>query len=255
MEIISEWIRAFPQTPKVVLIGSEEGMARSVGEGLGWRADCLGDMGGFSKNWNHMDNMYRQQIQKTGATDAWKKGPVAFESCWDMRKWVESKWNVRYIFDYALDLHTSYINNKSQPLPDGTRDEVERVLRKMGYRLVLRRAEYPGTIKRTSPLTLSTAWENVGVAPPYLDYRLALRLRSSQGGGRVLPSDVSIRGWMPGPFDKTATVELPPDIGAGEYNLQLGVVHPATQKAEVRLAIETPHEAGWYSMGLLTVKE
>jgi hypothetical protein len=26
----------------------------AVHHGCGWRADCLGDMGGFSKSWSHM---------------------------------------------------------------------------------------------------------------------------------------------------------------------------------------------------------
>ncbi len=38
-----------------------------------------------------------------------------------MRKWVNEGWSVRYIFNYALALHASYLNNKSAPLPDGPR--------------------------------------------------------------------------------------------------------------------------------------
>jgi len=62
--IITAWCQAFPQTSKVMLIGSEDGMARTIREGYGWRADCLGDLGGFSKTWNHMDNYYPQQLAK-----------------------------------------------------------------------------------------------------------------------------------------------------------------------------------------------
>jgi len=48
----------------------EKGMKRTVKDRLGWRADCLGDMGGFSKTWNHMDHFYLQQLAKTGAQEA-----------------------------------------------------------------------------------------------------------------------------------------------------------------------------------------
>jgi len=68
--IIDEWRGAFPKTAKVILIGSEQGMKRTVKDRLGWRADCLGDMGGFSKTWNHMDHFYLQQLAKTGAQEA-----------------------------------------------------------------------------------------------------------------------------------------------------------------------------------------
>ncbi|HYG34475.1 MAG TPA: hypothetical protein VEC99_06805, partial [Clostridia bacterium] len=98
MAIIDAWCQAFPKTSKAMLIGSDEGMAAAAPKGYGWRADCLGDMGGFSKNWNHMDNLYLQQLTNSGALDVWMKAPVAFESCWDMRKWKEAGWNIRHIF-------------------------------------------------------------------------------------------------------------------------------------------------------------
>ena len=142
LAIIDAWCDAFPKTSKVMLIGSEEGMPRTAKGGFGWRADCLGDMGGFSKTWNHMDNFYLQQLAKTGAEEAWKKAPVAFESCWDMRKWKQEGWDIRFIFDYALRCHASYVNNKSAPIPDGTRPEIERLLRRLGYRLVIRSVEH-----------------------------------------------------------------------------------------------------------------
>ena len=57
-----------------------------------------------------------------------------------MRKWVDEGWSLRFIFNYALALHGSFINNKSAPLPEGenVRLEVERFLRRLGYRLVLK---------------------------------------------------------------------------------------------------------------------
>src|SRR5271157_4818945 len=74
-----------------------------------------------------------------GIQDGWKTAPIAWETCWNMRKWVNEGWSLRYIFNYALALHASYINNKSAPLPSGekVRPELERFLRRLGYRLVL----------------------------------------------------------------------------------------------------------------------
>ena len=47
-------------------------------------------------------------------------------------KWVNEGWSLRYIFNYALACHASYINNKSAPLPPGenVRAETERFLRR-----------------------------------------------------------------------------------------------------------------------------
>lgn len=256
-KIVDAWCRAFPKTAKVVLIGSEVGMRGAAQEGYGWRADCLGDLGGFSKNWNHMDNFYVQQIERTGAGNAWKRGPVAFESCWDMRKWQQEGWNIGGIYDYALRLHTSYVNNKSAPLPDGTRAEVERFLRRIGYRLVLRRATYDATGRPGETMAVRLEWENVGVAPPYRDYRVALRLspaNSPEQGGLVSVSDIAIRGWLPGRTNMEATIQLPSAAARGACILAVALVDPLTKEPAVRLAIPGRRSDGWYPVGELSVR-
>ncbi|MGQ9732804.1 MAG: DUF4832 domain-containing protein [Candidatus Zipacnadales bacterium] len=247
--IIDAWCAAFPKTPKVMLIGDAQGMSHATGQGCGWRADCLGDMGGFSKTWNHMEHFYRQQLAKTGAEEAWKTAPVAFESCWDMRKWHDEGWDIRYIFDYALDLHASYLNNKSAPLPPGCQEEIDRFLRKLGYRLVLRRLEHPVTVTAGADLQLSMEWENIGVAPPYHDHMIAIRLEP-QSGGRptVLSTEESIKGWLPGKHTIETTVSVPVHLPPGTYDLALGIVDPAGNTPRIRLAIAGRDQQGWYPL-------
>ena len=251
LAIIEEWCRAFPRTSKVILIGSEEGMSQAVSKNYGWRADCLGDMGGFSKNWNHMDNFYLQQIEKTRAQEAWKNAPVAFESCWDMRKWKEAGWDVPFIFDYGLRCHASYMNNKSAPIPEGTRAEVERFLRKLGYRLVVRAMEHTSAIRTGVELKVHVEWENIGVAPPYRDYVVAIRF-SGTGGKQERPfvwvSGESIWGWIPGSRTNELVIPIPKQTGPGPHDLAIAVVEPGTQTSAVRLAIEGRHEDGWYPL-------
>jgi hypothetical protein len=183
--IIDGWQRAFPSQPRAMLIGDIEGMRHAIKNGAGWRADCLGDMGGFSKTWNHMRDLYPQHVRQSGAEEAWKRGPVAWESCWEMRKWKQEGWDIRAIFDYALQYHGSYINNKSAPLPEGVRGEVERVLRRLGYRLVPRRLTHPASVTAGGTLRAEMEWENAGVAPPYRDDRLAFRLTPAASDRRV----------------------------------------------------------------------
>lgn len=256
MAIIDAWCQAFPKTAKVALIGSEEGMTRTAHERYGWRADCLGDMGGFSKTWNHMDNYYLQQLARTGSQDVWQTAPVAFESCWDMRKWKESGWDIRYIFDYALRCHASYVNNKSAPLPEGARPEVERFLGRLGYRLVVRSLEHLPTARPGAAFTLSIAWENTGVAPPYRDYPLALRLKRTgptQTKPIVLVTDDSIRGWLPGPRKTEKSVRLDDSLLPGRYELALGLVDPVSHTPAVRLAISGRDAQGWYALSQVEV--
>ena len=258
MAIIDTWCLAFPKTSKVILIGSGEGMTQAVAKGCGWRADCLGDMGGFSRTWNHMGNFYLQQLAKTGAEECWKSAPVAFESCWDMRKWKEEGWDVRYIFDYGLRCHASYMNNKSAPIPEDTRAEVERFLRRLGYRLVVRRMEHAARARPGDELAISIAWENIGVAPSYNDYRIALRLKKEKEAEAkpiVSVTDSSIRRWPPGNKKIEAVLRLPVAIQPGKYQLAVGVVEPESRTPAVRLAIAGRDSEGWYPLSHVEIKQ
>jgi hypothetical protein len=251
--IIGRWCRAFPQTPKVMLIGDVDGLRRAFALRAGWRADCIGDFGGFSKNWNHMENLYPQNLAKSGAADVWKTAPVAYESCWDMRKWVTEKWDVRRVFDFALATHASYLNNKSTPIPDGTRPEVERFLRKLGYRLVLRRVEHPAAVAAGGTLNVSLTWENVGVAPPYRDHAVAVRLTDARGVAHVLAGKTSVKGMLPGTHETAEAFTLPASVAAGRGTVSVGVVDPQTNSPAVRLAIAGRDAAGWYPVSAVAV--
>ena len=36
-------------------------------------------------------------IQEAGIEQVWQTAPVVFETCWDMRGWVQEGWSLRYI--------------------------------------------------------------------------------------------------------------------------------------------------------------
>jgi len=257
LAIIDAWRQAFPDQTKVMLIGDIEGMRHAVAQGCGWRADCLGDLGGFSPTWNHMCDCYPQNLEKAGASSAWQNAPVAFESCWDMRRWKKEGWDIRYIFDYALDDHASYLNNKSAPLPEGVRPEIERFLRRLGYRLVLRKLEHDQTVRPGGAvLGMRMVWDNVGVAPPYRDYCLAFRLtpvdRDAQSP-TIHVSKTSIRDWLPGPRSVTVEVPVPALLPTGRYDLALAIVDPVSPAPAIRLAIAGRDPAGWYPLSQISV--
>ncbi len=252
LRLVDAWCRAFPRTPKVMLIADAEALRHAVTQGCGWRADCLGD---FSANWNHMENFYPQQIAKTDAEDAWKWAPIAFESCWDIRTWKQRGWDVERSFAYALEQHASYLNNKSTPLPEGTRPQVEQLLRRLGYRLVLRRLAHPATVARGATLRLAMRWETTGVAPPYGDYRLAFRLEPAAGGAPfVTVTPTSVLGWLPGTSEIEAAVAVPESLAAGPYALSVTLVEPASNAPALRLGIAGRAADGWYPLSQVRLR-
>lgn len=273
--IVDAYLAAFKKTPLLMLIGGGPMLRHAVAGGTGWRADCLGDMGGFSRNWCHMQHAYPQMLPKAGATDAWKHAPVAWETCWDMRKWVAEGWPLRFIFNYALALHGSYINNKSAPLPGDpqVRPELERFLRRLGYRLVLRQLRHPAQVGPGAELPLHMQWQNTGSAPCYKPYVLAYRLERNGAVVVEHTSQVAVSAWMPGsvelfteefyagppdlpPGDPVAVsdrVAIPPGTPAGQYTLAIAVVDPQSGTPVVQLGIAGRREDGWYPLSRVTV--
>jgi hypothetical protein len=148
------------------------------------------------------------------------------------------------------------VNNKSAPIPEGTRGEVERLLRRMGYRLVLRQAEHPRQVNAGRTLPVALRWENVGVAPPYGDYRIALRLamKGSSGEPSAAVTPRSIRSWQPGITNFTESLIISREWPGGDARLAVAVVHPPTRQPAVRLAIEGRADDGWYPLGAVAVR-
>jgi len=275
-KVVDAYLAAFKKTPLLMLIGGEM-LKYATQRGTGWRADCLGDMGGFSKTWCHMRMAYPTLIPQANAGDVWKTAPVAWETCWDIHKWVAEGWSLRFIFNYALALHGSYINNKSAPLPEGenVRPEIERFLKRLGYRLVLRELKHPATAQPGGKLELRMKWQNVGSAPCYRPYRLAYRLTNAAGYRQALVGSVTVNRWLPGsialfteeffrqPQDLPPgelvsvadAVTLPNDVPPGKYVLSVAVVADETAQPVVRLAIKGRQEDGWYPLSSIQVSQ
>lgn len=252
--LVDAYLESFPKTPLLMMLTDEKtnkyGMSK---RNVGWRADCLGDMGGFGNGkWSHMQDAYPQGIVNYGLEDAWKKAPVSFEVCWVMNHWKDKGWNADYIIDQSLKWHISSFNAKSSAVPDEWQPQVNRWLKKMGYRFVLRKFTTPATITAHGKLAFTTWWENKGVAPIYKDFPLALRMKG-QGRQRVLLTGADIRQWLPGDNLYDGAVFIPADMPEGEYELAIGIVDRDTHEARVKLAIAGVDRDGWYPLTTIRV--
>lgn len=269
-KVVDAYVNAFRKTPLLMLIGDKECLRYATERGTGWRADCLGDLGGFSNSWCHMRHGYPFWLQRGGCGDAWKTAPVAWETCWDMRRWVQEGWSLRYIFNYALAFHGSYLTNKSEPLPAGpeVRSEIERFLRRLGYRLVLRELKHPARVQSGGKMKLAMNWQNVGSAPCYRPYRLAYRLTGDNGVEKVFLGSTTVNHWLSGSSDLSVhqfieepkdlplgpvnevaeAVTVPEDLPLGKYVLSIAVVDGMTGKPVLKLGIQGRAEDGWYPL-------
>ena len=252
--LVDSYLEAFGKTHLIMLLTDEKTNRYGLSKwDVGWRVDCLGDMGGFSSTWCHMYDYYPQSIINFGMKDAWKKAPVTLEVCWVMQHWKDKGWDIDYIIDQSLKWHISSFNAKSSPVPDEWWPQVNRWLRRMGYRFVLRKLTYPSRVKPGSRLTFTSWWENKGVAPCYRPFRLALRLRGSECKV-ILITDADLRSWLPGDNLYDSAVVVPLETAAGQYDLQIGVLDERVDEPSVKLAIEARQPDGWYSLGKISVQ-
>ena len=252
--LVDAYIESFRQTHLVMLLTDEKtnGYALSRAD-VGWRVDCLGDMGGFSPTWSHMNDYYPQAIINFGVRDAWKKAPVTLEVCWVMQHWKDMGWDVDHIIDESLKWHISSFNAKSSPVPSEWWPSVNRWLGKMGYRFVLRKFTYPAAVSSNGKLSFTSWWENKGVAPCYKKFSLALRLKSDKKT-EILVTEADIRTWLPGDNLYDGTVLVPANTPPGEYELQIGMIDPVSAEPRVQLAISAKEPDGWYSLGKIKVE-
>lgn len=254
-KLVDAYTDNFRKTPLMILLTDKKTVEYALSKAnVGWRMDCLGDMGGFSADWAHMIDEYPQDIINFGMVDAWKKGPVSLEVCWVMQKWKEEGWDVDYIIDQSLKWHISTFNAKSSAVPQEWWPQVNRWLKRMGYRFVLRKFTFPEYISEDRKLSFTSWWENKGVAPIYkTNFSLALRL-TNKTDTLIRTTKAPLNEWLPGDNLYNDVLFVPYDFPAGTYTIQVGIVDNQTLEPGIKLAIEGRTEDGWYNLGEIIVK-
>ncbi|MFO7668019.1 MAG: DUF4832 domain-containing protein [Bacteroidales bacterium] len=258
--LVDAYLESFKHTPLIMQLSDFQSNQYGLSKAnVGWRVDCLGDLGiwaGEQDGFNHMHDKYPQNIIEFGMQDAWKKAPVSLEVCSTIKGWKEKLGydlnDVRYIIDESLKWHISSFNNKSSGIPEEWWPEINRWLKKMGYRLVLRKITYPERVKPNEMLSFTTWWDNKGVAPCYKDYPLAFRLKKEKDT-HVLITGADIRDWLPGDNLYNDAVFIPPDLSHGWYDLQIGIIDPLDSEPVIDLAIEGKDQEGWYTLGKILI--
>ena len=257
-ELIDIYFDAFKHTPLLMNFDEPQALAYGTGRGAGWRLDCLGDMRSANPNptgsWSHMLDFYPEQIARTGIQDSWRRSPVSFETCWVPSYWRQQGWDVTYILNQALRWHVSSLNIKSSAIPAEWRQEFAEFQKRMGYRFILRRLEYPRTVRAGQMMPLHMWWLNAGVAPVYHDYILAIKFASATNNATMPLLATDIKKWLPGDAIVDGTLYVPDTLAPGTYRLRLALLDPLTQRPAIRLAIRAPVEDGWYDLGGINIE-
>jgi hypothetical protein len=258
--LIDPYIESFRETPLIVLLHGEKANEYILSKAtLGWRQDCLGDLGFWAdeqNGWTHMYDYYPQIIANYNMRDAWKTAHVSFEICGTFPSWKSNHGygpdEVKYIIDQSLKWHISSFNAKSSRVPEEWEPLINDWLKKMGYRFVLRKFSYPSAVRHNGKFSFQSWWENKGVAPCYGNFVLALRLVNGDHE-IILPTDASIKDWLPGDIVYENAVFIPGDTKPGVYELQIGILDRLLSGPRIRMANEGRTLEGWYTLDELEV--
>ncbi|MGO8789714.1 MAG: DUF4832 domain-containing protein [Terriglobia bacterium] len=255
-KLVDIWLEAFKRTPLLMNFDEEKALAYGTEHGAGWRLDCWGDMRSSSDDpffAAEMLDVYPQQIVRAGIQNVWQRSLVSLEACWVPGYWKQQGWNLDYILSQALRWHVSSVNIKSTALPPEWKNAFDEFQKRMGYRFILRRVEYPKVVLAGTMQPIHMWWLNAGVAPVYRPYDLAIELRSTSESAKItLPVD--IRKWVPGDAVYDGTIYVPETLQPGNYRVRVALLDPRTGKPTIKLAIEGLQPDGWYDLAPIEVK-
>ena len=268
--LVRSYTDNFKKTPLIMLLTDKKTNEFGLSQAnVGWRVDCIGDLGFWADDkdkpgWTHMYDYYPQGIINFGMKDAWKKAPVSLEVCGTIKSWKGKRDSceycqgytvddVNYIIDETLKWHISSFNAKSSGVPEEWRPLIDRWLKKMGYRFVLRSFSYPEFAIRGQKIGFLSWWDNKGVAPVYKKFLLAIRLTNEKRSA-VIITDADINSWFPGDNLYDDGIFIPRDLITGTYQLQIGLVDPQSHEPKVSLAIKGRNPEGWYPVGKIEIK-
>ncbi len=161
--------------------------------------------------------------------------------------------------------HTSWLGPSSpadyRVGADGVTQDVQEnmdtLLKTMGYRFVLESAKHVASATKGTDITVTTRWNNKGVAPFYMNWPVAVAL--ADAGGQLVPSTITvstatdIREWLPGGNDAVLPLRIPATVTPGIYTLLVAILDPDTDEPGIQLAIDGRREDGWHALDLLRV--
>jgi len=254
--LIDIWFDAFPHTTLLMNFDEQQALTYGTSRGAGWRLDCLGDLRTKADDpyfQPEMLDIYPQQVVRAGIQDVWQQRPVSLEVCGTVAEWKRDQFDLNYILEQALRWHVTSVNLKSAPIPADWKGNFEGFQKKMGYRFLLRRLEYPKSVTAGSMMPIHMWWLNAGVAPAYTNYPLALQLRSAKDSA-VIKVPVDVRKWLPGDAVFDGSLYVPDALPEGTYDFRVAMLDPRTDRPAVRFAIAGRDPDGWYREGQIRVE-
>ena len=243
-QYILPWMEAFPDA--MILMRRPFAAAKKYGFGL--YNDMTGHPQGTQSwlDWISNGGEYDQTGEKNAMVsmkDFWKTAPSGgeFTSSFSMEEMMDT--DLSETVEMIREAHTTFLGPK---IPD--EDYVEgykEVLKNMGYRLWISKAELKSTRNSSS---LKLIWKNSGVAPLYKDWPAYIYIEDEKGK-LVEKKNIEIKMSSVLPEEEISTsttlkTEKLNSLLKKGYRLSIGIEDPMTEKVGVRLAMNTLYQEG-----------
>ena len=255
--LVDQHYRFFPDLPIIGPIDASKGkhvtrymyQRYQADRGAGIFMDAWGDYGFFA----HMGRKYPKWLRKIHNhpdLDSWKRGPIKLEPSGVINDWSSK---IPDALAWALDYHACLIGNKNAPFPERHRAVIVDALKKIGYRLILRKFQHVDKVSADQSICFQVEIENAGVAPPYRDYFLALKL-SSMHSEKIFITGKTVKHWLPGTRSTAIALDLPPDFKPGRYEVALAIIDPLTNEPAIRMPIKGRTADGWHHLSTVIIE-
>jgi len=257
-KLIDIYLESFKRTQLVSMLGTPgcahaAARTRDGERHVGWRADCFGDLRRPDVPevprdlcFNHTFDAYPKGIAKGGVTDAWRRAPVTMETCGNVATWFLSEYDLDTIIREGYRYHMSVFMPKSVYFPGPFRERLIEFDKRIGYRYALRQLLMPLEVSPGADVDLEFFVDNVGCAPIYRPYRLAVRFRQGDAASVVMLAQ-DIREWMPGHTWFAEKITVPAGLEKGEAAFDLAIVDDVGAP-KVWFAIDDRTDDGWHSL-------
>ena len=257
------YLRSFKKTHLMSMLGTPgcnhaARKTRGTSHHIGWRADCFGDLRkayGYpippELCWNHTFDQYPKEIALCGVTDAWKTAPVTMETCGNVATWFMDDYDLDVIIREGYRYHMSVFMPKNVFFPAEFMDRLIEFDKKIGYRFAVRQIILPLECRPGERVKTTFFIDNVGCAPIYRPYPLALRFRQGKTS-RVVHLKADIRTWMPGHTWFEETITAPAGLKRGEVKVDLAIVDDK-DNPKVWFAIAGEKVDDWHPLSSMDV--